>query len=124
MDLHVSIPEAVWTFASLAGAGFQIRAAHASWIDRRTLDKVGVNGAIRLLASGRLRGSLVGFAVKMLFAGIGVYAMFQPDPVHVSTGELILTGVLVAGVVLLTLNSALDDRDRIRLREYVRGDGA
>lgn len=119
IGIHLSVAEALWTAAALTAAAFRAYGVVTGVIDRRAVIQLKVNGAVRMLANSRIRDELIGFVVNCLFASVGFYAATQPDPPHLTTGELILTSVFIAAIILLAANAAWRSRERYALREYL-----
>lgn len=119
MGIHASIPELVWTLSALVGAVFSVRALQDGWVQRQAALELDAAPGLLIIANGRLRHHAATLAAMVDFGAIGCYAISQPDPPHVTTGELLLTAVLVAAVAVLAGNAAADDRERVELRRYV-----
>lgn len=119
--VDTNVVEIVWTITALVGAAIHVRGAWFAELDRATvLGGLEVDdNALRLIATGRLRGELIRIGVDLGFAGIGVYAITQPDAPHITVGGYVIAGVLIGCVALLVLNGLLDDRERQLLRAYV-----
>jgi hypothetical protein len=124
MGLHASITEIVWTLFAAAGGFFSLRGMISALQDRHAVSELDPDRGLCLLANGRLREQIATLFVMLDFAGIGIWAMTQPDPPHVTTGELLLTIVFIGAVIVLAANAAADDRERAELRRYVRAGDA
>jgi hypothetical protein len=119
--MHASVPEILWTIVAVAGVAIHLRGAAYAVGDRRAVIVEDGDVALRMIATGRLRGEVIRSVVDVGFAAVGVYAMTQPDPPRPWTpGAILLTSVLIGCVALLVVNAALDDRERALLRERVR----
>lgn len=116
---HASVPEILWTIVAGAGVVVHLRGAAFAVGDRRAV--IDGDHALRMIATGRLRGEVIRCVVDVGFAAVGLYAMTQPDPPHLTPGAILLTSVLIGCVALLVVNAALDDRERTLLREYMIG---
>lgn len=116
---NVSIAELVWTAVALLGAGFRLRGLLAAQRDVDAAEELDAGPGIRLIAASKRRDELCHLVVKTAFAGVGFYAMTQPDPPHLTAGELLITCVFIGAVAILAANSALQDRERAQLRRYV-----
>lgn len=122
MAIDTNAVEVTWTAVALLGVAVHVRGSWYAYLDRATLLGAGTDDdALRMLATGRLRGELVRMLVDVGFAGIGVYSMFQPDAPHRPLIVYVIASVFIACVVLLVLNAILDDRERQMLRRYVSG---
>lgn len=119
IGVHLSVAEALWTSAALVAAVFRLYGIITGIIDRQAVIQLNVNGGVRMLAAGRIRDESIGFVVNCLFASVGVYAATQPNPAHIKTGQLILTGVFLAAIILLAANAAWRSRERHILREHL-----
>lgn len=118
MELHVSIPEVLWTLAALVGVVFRARLMRDALEDRQASRVLDADPALGLIVAGRVRNESVGLAVKIGFVIIGIYAMTRPNPPG-GVGQGIVAAVLIVSVVLLDWNSWMTDRERVRLRTFV-----
>lgn len=119
MGIHASLPEVVWTLSALVGAAFSLRALIDGWLQRAAALELDATPALVVLANGRIRHHAATLAAMVDFAGIGLWAITQPDPPTVTTGELLITAVFIGASVILAVNAAADDRERAELRRYV-----
>lgn len=117
---NVGAAELLWTLAALLGFGFRVRGLLAAVRDYHVARELDAGEGIRLLSAGQIRDELAHLFVLAGFATIGVYAMHQPNPPHLTVGEIMLTVVFVGSVAILAANSALEDRERAELRRYIR----
>lgn len=116
---NVSAAELLWTFAAVAGIVFRVRGLVSARRDYVAARRFDAGEGIRLLSAGRVRDELAHLSVLVGFASIGFYSMRQPNPPHLTPGELLLTGVFIGSIAILAANSALDDRERAELRRYI-----
>lgn len=111
--------ELVWTAVALTGVLVHARGVLAAWSDRQAVLVTGADRVLDMLALGRVRGEAIRIVVDLAFAGLGVWAMFQPDPPKYTTASYLFAGVFIGAVALLVINGLLDDRERVLLREHV-----
>lgn len=77
-----------------------------------------------ILARGYLRRELVRIAQALCVVGIGLYTGFDeplvPGPAKVTITALVITGALILISLLISVQSALDWRNRQEVKDIVR----
>jgi len=119
MATDTNVIELVWTAVALTGVLVHLRGVWAAYRDRQAVLVTGADRVLDMLALGRVRGEAIRVVVDLAFAGVGVWAIYQPDPPEYTTASYVFAGVFVGAVTLLVINGLLDDRERVLLREHV-----
>ena len=118
MELHPSIPELLWTLVALLGVVLRLRLLRDALEDRRASKVLHADPALAIIVAGRVRGEVVGLAIKIGFVVIGFYAMTRVNPPS-GAGQAIVAAILILSVAGLDWNSWMNDRERNTLRRYV-----
>lgn len=108
----------IWTWVLTFAVGTVIsgRALYDALADYFFLQGLGLNGPMRIEAQKGIRTELGRLFIAIFFMIIGLIALFTPDnpEAGISIKDQIISVCFVAIGVFMTVQSALDRRDRAR----------